>query len=225
MADCKTCGAPLPPNDETCKFCGTRNDVDLHGIHEFTVKIPHSERICPNCHRALQTIDLNVDDNFYIERCEHCLSLFFDPGELQGILTKSVSNVFEIDHRLIERINNARYRQKSKVRYVKCPVCQKLMNRINFAARSGVVVDRCLSHGIWLDAGELRHLLEWRKAGGQMHHEHVDKLRRKKKQNQRTHTNNSYRIRSSTGHKKQSQLADNGDLIDTIGDIIASFFR
>jgi hypothetical protein len=27
-------------------------------------------------------------------------------------------------------------------------------------------VDRCRDHGLWLDAGELRQLLEWARAGG-----------------------------------------------------------
>jgi hypothetical protein len=34
-----------------------------------------------------------------------------------------------------------------------------------------VIVDTCREHGIWLDGGELRQLLEWTRAGGQIHHE------------------------------------------------------
>jgi Zn-finger nucleic acid-binding protein len=54
------------------------------------------------------------------------------------------------------------------VTYIKCPVCAKLMNRVNFGAKSGVIVDRCKEHGVWLDGGELRHLFEWMKAGGKL---------------------------------------------------------
>jgi len=42
-----------------------------------------------------------------------------------------------------------------------------------FAYRSGVVVDHCKDHGIWLDSGEITHLMEWKKAGGQLLHERV----------------------------------------------------
>jgi Zn-finger nucleic acid-binding protein len=42
------------------------------------------------------------------------------------------------------------------------------MNRVNFGYRSGVVVDQCRKHGIWLDSGEITHLMEWKKAGGQL---------------------------------------------------------
>jgi Zn-finger nucleic acid-binding protein len=54
------------------------------------------------------------------------------------------------------------------VTYIKCPVCTKLMNRVNFGTKSGVIVDRCRDHGVWLDGGELRHLFEWMKAGGKL---------------------------------------------------------
>ncbi len=54
---------------------------------------------------------------------------------------------------------------------MKCPVCSDFMQRKNFGARSGVIADRCNKHGIWLDGGELKRLMEWKKAGGQLLHE------------------------------------------------------
>ena len=42
------------------------------------------------------------------------------------------------------------------------------MNRVNFGTKSGVIVNRCKDHGVWLDGGELRHLFEWMKAGGKL---------------------------------------------------------
>jgi Zn-finger nucleic acid-binding protein len=42
------------------------------------------------------------------------------------------------------------------------------MHRVNFGAKSGVIVDRCKEHGVWLDGGELRQLFEWMKLGGQL---------------------------------------------------------
>jgi Zn-finger nucleic acid-binding protein len=40
------------------------------------------------------------------------------------------------------------------------PSCGELMNRSLHGKRSGVVVDGCRDHGLWLDAGELRQLME-----------------------------------------------------------------
>jgi Zn-finger nucleic acid-binding protein len=52
------------------------------------------------------------------------------------------------------------------VAYAPCPVCKSLMNRVNFAHTSGVIVDVCTSHGTWFDADELRRVLEFISAGG-----------------------------------------------------------
>jgi Zn-finger nucleic acid-binding protein len=40
-------------------------------------------------------------------------------------------------------------------------VCGELMVRRNFGETSGVVVDVCSPHGVWLDRGELGQLLEF----------------------------------------------------------------
>jgi len=42
------------------------------------------------------------------------------------------------------------------------------MKRVNFGHRSGVIIDQCPKHGIWVDSGEITHLMEWKKAGGEL---------------------------------------------------------
>ena len=163
MARCKTCAAPLPPHTGVCEYCGSHNAIDLAGIHEFTVNRPESNRICPDCDIPLQTLDLKVEGKFFIERCERCFGLFFDPGELEALLDKSVSNVFTVDRRRIETLAREQSGGNLKITYRKCPVCRELMYRINFAHRSGVIVDQCKTHGMWLDSGELNRLLEWKR--------------------------------------------------------------
>jgi Zn-finger nucleic acid-binding protein len=144
-----------------------RNDVDLESKHEFTIKAPYSDRICPHCDVALQTIDLKVNGHLYIERCSECFGLFFDPGEIDILLNSTVSNTETINLRHIQSINQDRYQAK-KVKYIKCPVCKMMMSRVNFGYQSGVIIDQCREHGIWLDNGEITHLMEWKKAGGQV---------------------------------------------------------
>jgi Zn-finger nucleic acid-binding protein len=171
MARCKSCSAPLRANTNLCRYCGVRNDVDLHGKHAFSLHSQQSERICPQCDKPLQTIDLNLNGPFLIERCTHCFGLFFDPGEIDTLLESSVSGVFDVNHELLQNINRDRYQHK-EVKYVKCPVCRILMNRMNFGQRSGVIIDQCRTHGIWLESGEITHLMEWKKAGGEILHKH-----------------------------------------------------
>ena len=53
-----------------------------------------------------------------------------------------------------------------RVSYAPCPQCCQLMNRINFARCSGVVVDVCKGHGTWFDRDELRGIVEFIRGGG-----------------------------------------------------------
>lgn len=182
MANCTSCSAPLSGPSTICEYCGRRNDTNLQGIHKYTVTRPESERICPRCDIPLQTINLKKDEKFYIERCSQCMGLFFDNNELEALLTLSVSNVFRIDRKRLDTINSELYhRDTTQNNYVKCPVCRKFMARKNFGAKSGVILDRCSSDGVWLDGGELKQLLEWKKAGGQLLHESIKQKNKKKK--------------------------------------------
>ena len=168
MANCTNCSAPLPANSIICEYCKSRNDTDLNGIHHYTTHEIDSARTCPRCSISMRTIDLKINRKFLIERCDECLGLFFDPEELEALLEATVTNVFDINRSKLNTINNLISPANAAVVYLKCPVCSKLMNRVNFGTRSGVIVDRCRDHGVWLDGGELRHLFEWMKAGGKL---------------------------------------------------------
>lgn len=168
MARCSNCKAPLPAGSLICDYCGNRTDVDLKGIHYYTTHENDTPRSCPRCNVRLKTIDLKVHGRFLIDRCETCLGLFFDPGELEALLEATISNVVEIDRVGLNAINENREPNQYPISYIKCPVCSELMHRVNFGAKSGVIVDRCKQHGIWLDGGELRQLFEWMKLGGQL---------------------------------------------------------
>ncbi len=168
MARCSNCNAPLPPGSLLCGYCGNRTDIDLKGIHYYTTHENDTPRICPRCNVKLKTLDLKLHGRFLIDRCETCLGIFFDPGELEALLEATVTNVAGIDRAGLEAINEKREPNQYPISYIKCPVCSQLMNRVNFGAKSGVIVDRCKEHGVWLDGGELRQLFEWMKLGGQL---------------------------------------------------------
>lgn len=230
MSNCINCGAPLPPDSFVCLFCKTRNDVDLKGLYKHRVEIVDSERICPRCEKPLQTIDLKLEGKFLIERCSECLGLFFDPNKLEVLLDKSVSRVFHVDFRQLENINKMNRCQDYPVSYIKCPVCRKLMNRINFGTQSGVIVDRCREHGVWLDGGELRQLMEWMKAGGQiLHQQNQLEIERKKRleaerklrENSTRNTGTfSYNSRTSEDHESWT-LSNPWGLLGVVVDVVS----
>lgn len=200
MANCCNCSAPLPPNSIQCEYCGSRNDTDLKGIHYYTTHEIESKRTCPRCNISLRTIDLQLDGKFLIERCDECLGLFFDPGELEALLEATVSNVFSINRSQLDNINTTMRATDYGEFYIKCPNCAKIMNRVNFGTKSGVIVDRCKEHGVWLDGGELRHLFEWMKAGGKLlQQERAEQLKKIEEQKQ-----------AREQRKKQAQSASGG---------------
>ena len=53
-----------------------------------------------------------------------------------------------------------------RVKYRPCVRCAKMMNRVNFARISGVVVDVCKGHGTFLDPGELHAIVQFIYGGG-----------------------------------------------------------
>jgi Zn-finger nucleic acid-binding protein len=52
------------------------------------------------------------------------------------------------------------------IRYLKCPRCLTLMNRVNFSKCSGVIIDVCRTHGVWFDANELHRIVQFIRTGG-----------------------------------------------------------
>jgi Zn-finger nucleic acid-binding protein len=218
MARCNSCSAPLQANTNRCSYCNIRNDVDLRGKHQYSIANKQSDRICPHCNTTLLTVKLDLEDPFHIEHCKTCFGLFFDPGEIDSLLNSSVSNVFNINLEHITNINKDRYQKNKKIRYIKCPVCQKFMKRVNFGHRSGVIIDLCHGHGVWLDSGEITHLMEWKKAGGELLH-----TKEKGKTNPRKKTP-EHRSNYDLPIYQQQSMNLETDLLDTISSLVYKLF-
>jgi len=221
MANCKNCSAPLLANTNLCDYCGVRNDVDLHAKHDFTVHKQTSKRDCPHCEQSLQTIHIQLAEDLFVDRCAECFGLFFDLGELERLLNHSVQQVHAINLTHLDNINTDRFQAKQVVRYIKCPECHEFMRRTNFAKKSGVIVDICRAHGIWLDSGEVTHLMEWKKMGGQLLHE--------KEQERKTPVHNIHKNTESPSSawempERQETLGLESDLLDVMSFIARKIF-
>lgn len=114
---------------------------------------------------------MRKEGSFLVDRCPKCYGLFFDSNELGALVDAFVKHVFEVDQTKFEQARNNSHAKPhtDKVRYVKCPVCRKLMNRQNYGLQSGVIIDCCRDDGIWLNGGELSQIFAWTKAGGDIH--------------------------------------------------------
>ncbi|WFP50793.1 zf-TFIIB domain-containing protein [Methylomonas sp. EFPC3] len=220
MASCANCAAPLPANSQVCRYCGVRNDMDLLGRQAVRVADAGVKRQCPNCEIGLQTVALSREGTLHIERCSECFGLFFDPGELEVLLEDSVAPVADFNLPLLQNINRERYQADRPVKYLKCPVCQVLMNRMLYGYQSGVVVNRCKGHGVWLDNGQISHLLEWKKAGGQLldRKKAVERQVRGRTETAKTEFRSNYAAPTN-------QAGDEFEVLETIAEVVFKLFE
>jgi len=81
-------------------------------------------------------------------------------------------------------------------------------------------VDRCKTHGYWLDEGELRQLQEWKKAGGELRQEKLNMDSRGKPKGDRSSTPESAQQRSFTPKydRNEPTAASSFGLLDLISD-------
>ncbi|MDB5105131.1 MAG: hypothetical protein JWP91_2820 [Fibrobacteres bacterium] len=169
MIRCQACSAPLSAFKGRCGYCGTVNDIDRELLMKQPGGVRESGRSCPACDGPMKNMDLgkSADKDLSADQCEKCFGLFFPFFMLDLVLSDLSRFGFLVDTRRLEDLSRNAPREE-KVTYRKCPVCAKVMNRINFGKRSGVVTDQCFGHGIWLDSGELQRLVEWRNSGGRL---------------------------------------------------------
>lgn len=110
---------------------------------------------------------MNYARGVEIHRCTRCDGLWLDPGRLDQI----VEMVDEPAHRPADLPRLRRRMQAvappvGDVRYRKCPRCQAVMNRRNFGTHSGVILDECVEHGLFLDPGEFEAIETFIGLGG-----------------------------------------------------------
>ncbi len=172
---CTQCGSRLEGPLTFCPSCGVRPDVDLRQLH-FRDLGTNPDLACPSCSRALHVLEIDTLPPMHIERCDECHGLFFNPGELEAALEAQSPPIAWIDTAQIGRIATD-FDQPREVAYRPCPVCRELMGHRNFGGRSGVIVDRCGTHGVWLQGSQLRRLAEWWRAGGRHLHQQDERER------------------------------------------------
>lgn len=96
--------------------------------------------------------------------CDTCNGLWVDPDTLQRLVSERLKPATMLGTGIAAP--PAAHVKLEAVQYAPCPVCKRLMNRVNFAHASGVIVDVCTTHGTWFDSDELRRVLEFIAAGG-----------------------------------------------------------
>lgn len=159
---CPHCQKPVADEAYVCPHC--------NGPISHTGS-PIEKPICPRCRQPLNQIEIEGNDK--AETCQNCRGIWLDQEEFRRSTNPQ---------RLAEKYADSRdswFKPDSgPLHYISCPRCGRLMNRENFSQISGIVIDRCRDHGVWLDAGELERIRLFIGQGGleKLQDKRLDKL-------------------------------------------------
>ncbi|NLF09757.1 MAG: hypothetical protein GX594_17520 [Pirellulaceae bacterium] len=190
---CSSCGAPRQHGSAACTHCGsdfTLHEQDLDTIcpgcfarisnrakfchHCGLPLMPESlpgektDLVCPVCGKMSRLGSRRIGD-VSIKECDRCAGMWIDAGVLEQLVRKATTDLtiedFHVSASARPEISAYTTKQRGPM-YRCCPVCGKMMNRRNFARRSGVIIDACNKHGVWFDFDELPRILGWVRVGG-----------------------------------------------------------
>lgn len=187
MAHCSACGGHLEKGATICAFCGAGITLAERGWGDacpecmarlivgasfcstcgVAIRPEHllqrsSVEPCPRCRKAL--VIREVPGAAFCE-CAACGGIWLEAEAFQRVVKdrdKSAIASWVLD----KGGPPARSLPEERVQYLQCPRCNERMNRKNFAAMSGVIIDWCKGHGYWFDAFELERIVEFIRAGG-----------------------------------------------------------
>ncbi len=104
---------------------------------------------CPVCREPLIVAER---EGIELDVCPWCHGLWFDAGELALLAEKLGRTLAAPEGAPLEA---APASEKPRL----CPRCDKAMDKVALGTRPKVLLDRCASHGLWFDHGELGSLV------------------------------------------------------------------
>jgi len=136
-----------------CQRCGAAAAVPELGDAK--------DRKCPRCQSEM--VSVTIGSTAVLE-CERCLGLWLNVSSFEKICADREQQSVVLG--IASHAPTSAANETSKIHYVPCPECSQLMNRMNFARCSGVIVDVCKKHGTWFDRDELSRIVEFISDGG-----------------------------------------------------------
>ncbi|AUX24005.1 hypothetical protein SOCEGT47_045360 [Sorangium cellulosum] len=201
MLRCGGCYLANAPDAERCAGCG--HELGLEPIAE-----PDTRR-CLDCDEPFAVFRAPAG---LLRDCRRCGGQLVEHALLRDLLSHRESYGASAPR------PPPRQRVDVRVRYVRCPICGDVMNRKNFAGKSGVIVDICREHGTWFDRGELPELLSFAASGGtararQEQLEEEARARRQAEIERDTAKRASFVVTASTWEARRTAVQELRDLL------------
>jgi Zn-finger nucleic acid-binding protein len=162
MALCPGCGNEVQ-NPQKCPVCGAGRAPKAKASN--LKKLSKGRGKCPRCNVFLAEQDW---EGVVTYSCPTCRGTFFADRGLEEVLNKLRATCDPMDVQSVMKEFKDRFTRKlpEAIRYKKCPVCETVMTRRNYATVSGVIVDFCGDHGTWVDEAQFAALAEFISRGG-----------------------------------------------------------
>ncbi len=155
----------MPEGVSYCHWCGT--GVVTPTLEDTALPCP-----CGDGRLSLRVLPARADsdgDALALAECAACHGVWVSREMIDRLVSSHADDTMLLalaPGLAATRAARATSTDRRDVRYRPCPECAKLMNRVNYARISGIIVDVCKSHGTWFDAHELPALLEFVRRGG-----------------------------------------------------------
>src|SRR5512133_1168 len=178
--NCPMCGASASTDAPRCEHCGARlatvacpscfgmmfvgQKFCSHcGVEAIRAEVEENRILrCPRCRTGMEASVVGVVS---LQECSKCEGLWADADSLEKLCADREKQAAVLGSATPLPENEGLSLERN-IRYVPCPECKKLMNRVNFAKCSHIVVDVCKEHGTWFDKDELRRVIEFIRGGG-----------------------------------------------------------
>ena len=128
---------------------------------------------CPACQDSRSLHSRELPDGTGFLECHVCCGMWLSKGAFETVVkrTRERAVPFEPEHSAARRALDPGATRKQivpqeKWSYRRCPTCSQLMARRNYGRASGVIIDQCRDHGVWLDHDELKDIVDWLGKGG-----------------------------------------------------------
>ncbi len=190
--NCPNCGAAISSDSPQCRYCesklatiacpscfalmfiGSKHCPHCGAAAEPATAADLSVLKCPRCKIDMSAITIGTTA---MRECERCGGIWLEVAAFEKICADREQQSAVLGGALPASARQLTANADSeKISYAPCPHCGQLMNRVNFARCSGVIVDVCKGHGTWFDRDELSGIIQFIRGGG------LDLARQKEKQ-------------------------------------------
>lgn len=178
---CAACGGPVAPGAVRCAFCGSQ--LAQAACPACLALVPTGARHCASCGRPVDDREDEPGPSLACPACRGplgsvragavplrpclaCGGIWMSRTDFEVLARTRESRDLFLGSPLGQAPEHLTGAGPETVRYRPCPCCGKLMNRVNFARISGVILDACREDGLWFDQDELRKVVQFIESGG-----------------------------------------------------------